>query len=106
MCSGAKLFQQFCLCPSELPHRPNIPHSFFQALTALKNGHILCPADSHGLCQSFWSIFISLVKLSHSAEVSGGETLDIGICLAEIFSGGNGSAFLRPGTDDLANLAV
>ena len=106
MCFGTKLFQQFRLRPSELPRRTDVPHPFFQALTALQNGCILRPSDGHGLRHGLRSILISSVKIPHPTEISGGETGGGGICLAKVFGSGDSGAFLGPGADELANLEV
>ncbi len=106
MCFGVELFQQFRFRPSKLLHRLDVPHSLFQTLTALQNGRILRPADGHGLGQHLRGILIGPAKIPHPAQVSGRETRSISVSFAEIFSGSDSGAFLRPGADELADFTV
>ncbi len=100
------LLQQLRLCPAELLCRPNVPDSFFEALTALQNGRVLRPADGHGLCHDLRCVRIRPPEVTHPTEISGGEALGVRMGFAKILGGGNSRPFFRPGTDELADFIV
>lgn len=98
--------QEFSFGPMKAADSVNIPGTFFNCFAVLQNDDILCPTDGHGLCQYFRCVFIRPVKLPHPAEVSGGETRGVEVSVGKIFGGGGSGAFLCPGVDELANLAI
>lgn len=98
--------QEFGLGPMKTADSVNVPSTFIRCFAVLQNNNILCPVNGHSFCQSFRRIFIRPVKLSHPADVPGGEPGNVRVSIGKIFSGGNSGAFLCSGADQLADFSV
>ena len=105
-CPGLDLFQQLRLDPSVLQCGPEIPCALVEALTALQDGHILCPAHLQGQRQEYWVVGVGPAELPHPAQVAGGEAPAPRVVCLEIFSGHDRRPLLRAGTNDPADLKV
>ena len=92
-CPGMDLFQQLRLCPAALQCGPEIPDALSDTLTALQDGHILCPAQLQGQFQQLWVIDIGTVELPHPAQVAGREAPALGVVCLEIFGSHDRRAF-------------
>ena len=103
---GLNMIQQLRLCPAVLQGGPEIPSALVEALTALQNGHILCPAQFQGQRPQFLTVGIGAVEFPHPAQVSGGEAPIPGVVFLEILSSHHRRALLRADADGPANLKV
>ena len=104
--SSVDLPLQFLLGPSEPTDSPDVPSPLLDGQLRLQDDQVLCPANSHRLGQYLGEACVGAVKLSHPAQIPGGEPGSVRICGTQVFCRSHRRALLRSAADQPANLAV
>ena len=103
VCLRCQLFQQNSLRPLPLPRLLQIPFTNLSCQLSFHNDHIQRPANFHRQPEERLVIFISPIKIAHSAHVARGKACSVREICPQKLCGCDRCAFLRALTDGLAN---